>query len=94
VFDETAMIGMPPNAAATGLVDHVALVENLPAKILEHQTYLAKVEDRKGTDRARGDVRSLATITAVLRKRLKHDFSGYKPNTMIRRIQRRMQVSD
>ena len=92
-FDETAMIGMPRSAAATGLVDHVASVEKLPAKLLEHQAYLAKVEERKGTDGARDDVReSLAAITTVLRKRLKHDFSGYKQNTMVRRIQRRMQV--
>jgi two-component system CheB/CheR fusion protein len=92
-FDETAMTGMPRSAVATGLVDHVASVENLPAKLLEHQAYLAKVEERKDTDGAREDIReSLAAITAVLRKRLKHDFSGYKPNTMIRRIQRRMQV--
>ena len=92
-FDETAMIGMPRSAAATGLVDHVASVEDLPAKLLEHQAYLAKVEERKDTDGAREDVReSLAAITALLRKRLKHDFSGYKQNTMIRRIQRRMQV--
>jgi two-component system, chemotaxis family, CheB/CheR fusion protein len=35
---------------------------------------------------------SLSLITALLRKRLKHDFSGYKQNTLIRRIQRRMQV--
>jgi two-component system CheB/CheR fusion protein len=92
-FDETAMIGMPRSAAATGLVDHVASVEKLPAKLLEHQAYLAKVEERKGTDGAREDVReSLSAITTVLRKRLKHDFSGYKQNTMVRRIQRRMQV--
>jgi two-component system, chemotaxis family, CheB/CheR fusion protein len=92
-FDETAMTGMPRNAAATGLVDHVTSVENLPAKLLEHQAYLAKVEERKGTDGAREDIKeNLAAITGVLRKRLKHDFSGYKPNTMIRRIQRRMQV--
>jgi two-component system CheB/CheR fusion protein len=92
-FDETAMTGMPRNAAATGLVDHVASVENLPGKLLDHQAHLAKVEERKGTDGAREDVReSLAAITAVLRKRLKHDFSGYKPSTMTRRIQRRMQV--
>jgi len=92
-FDETAMSGMPRSAAATGLVDHVASVETLPGKLLEHQAHLAKVEERKGTDGARQDVlESLAAITAVLRKRLKHDFSGYKPNTMIRRIQRRMQV--
>jgi len=92
-FDETAMTGMPHSAAATGLVDRVASVEKLPARLLEHQAHLAKVEERKGTDGAREDIReSLAAITAVLRKRLKHDFSGYKSNTMIRRIQRRMQV--
>jgi two-component system, chemotaxis family, CheB/CheR fusion protein len=92
-FDETAMIGMPRSAAATGLVDHVASIEKLPAKLLEHQAHLAKIEERKGSDGAREDVReSLAAITTVLRKRLRHDFSGYKQNTMIRRIQRRMQV--
>jgi two-component system, chemotaxis family, CheB/CheR fusion protein len=92
-FDETAMTGMPSSAAATGLVDRVASVESLPAKLLEHQTYLAKVEEQKGADGAREDIRqSLSAITAVLRKRLKHDFSGYKQNTLIRRIQRRMQV--
>ncbi|MET4717633.1 two-component system CheB/CheR fusion protein [Bradyrhizobium japonicum] len=92
-FDETAMTGMPSSAAATGLVDRVASVESLPAKVLEHQAYLAKVEEQKGADGAREDIReSLAAITALLRKRLKHDFSGYKQNTLIRRIQRRMQV--
>ncbi|WP_420964997.1 CheR family methyltransferase [Bradyrhizobium sp. B120] len=92
-FDETAMMGMPSSAAATGLVDCVASVESLPAKVLEHQAYLAKVEEQKGADGAREDIReSLTTITALLRKRLKHDFSGYKQNTLIRRIQRRMQI--
>jgi two-component system, chemotaxis family, CheB/CheR fusion protein len=92
-FDETAMTGMPRSAAATGLVDQVISVEKLPAKLLEHQAHLANVEERKGTDGAREDIKeSLSAIAALLRKRLKHDFSGYKPNTMIRRIQRRMQV--
>jgi two-component system CheB/CheR fusion protein len=92
-FDETAMTGMPSSAAATGLVDRIASVETLPSILVEHQAYLAKVEEQKDTDGAREDVRqSLATITAVLRKRLKHDFSGYKQNTLIRRIQRRMHV--
>jgi two-component system, chemotaxis family, CheB/CheR fusion protein len=92
-YDETAMTGMPSNAAATGLVDRVASVESLPAKLLEHQAHLTKVEEQKGADGAREDIReSLTAITAVLRRRLKHDFSGNKQNTLIRRIQRRMQV--
>lgn len=92
-FDDTAMTGMPRNATATGSVDRIAPVESLPARLLEHQAHLAKVEEQKGSDGAREDIRaSLAAITALLRMRLKHDFSGYKQNTLIRRIQRRMQV--
>ncbi|MEO6381608.1 MAG: CheR family methyltransferase [Nitrobacter sp.] len=87
------MSGMPQSATATGLVDCVASVEDLPGKLLEHQAHLAKVEAQKDEDGVREDVReNLAVITALLRKRLKHDFSGYKQNTLIRRIQRRMQV--
>ncbi|NPU67200.1 SAM-dependent methyltransferase [Bradyrhizobium sp. 83012] len=90
--DETAMTGMPSSAAATGLVDLVSSVESLPSKLLKHQAHLAKVEEQK-SDGARDDIReSLNAITAVLRRRLKHDFSGYKQNTLVRRIQRRMQV--
>jgi two-component system CheB/CheR fusion protein len=87
------MSGMPRSAAATGLVDHVTSAENLPAKLLEHQAHLAKVEERKEADgRARRYQGLHGGIMGVLRKRLKHDFGGYKPNTMIWRIQRRVQV--
>ncbi len=92
-FDETAMSGMPQSAAATGLVDCVVPVEKLPSKVIEHQAHLTKVEEQKDAAGLRDDVEeSLPAITSQLRKRLKHDFSGYKPNTLIRRIQRRMQV--
>jgi len=92
-FDEHAMSGMPQSAASTGLVDVVESVEGLPAKLLEHQEHLARVENQKDADGVREDVKeSLTAIIVLLRKRLKHDFSGYKQNTMIRRIQRRMQV--
>ena len=36
---------------------------------------------------------ALASIAAVLRNRTGHDFHGYKPGTFLRRVQRRMQVS-
>lgn len=35
----------------------------------------------------------LTRIAAVLRNRTSHDFHGYKPNTFLRRVQRRMQVT-
>ncbi|THD44369.1 MAG: SAM-dependent methyltransferase [Bradyrhizobium sp.] len=92
-FDEHAMTGMPSSAAATGQVDRVASVESLPAKLLEHQAFLAKREEQRRAHGPREDIRdSLADITRTLRKRLRHDFSGYKHSTLSRRIERRMQV--
>jgi two-component system, chemotaxis family, CheB/CheR fusion protein len=40
-FDETAMQGMPTNAAATGLVDHIVAVEAMPEKLIAHQAHLS-----------------------------------------------------
>jgi two-component system CheB/CheR fusion protein len=92
-FDHTAMSGMPYSATATGLVDHVLPVEQMPAKLLEYRDYLLSVADRKDGDGTRNDTAEhLATISAVLRAKTGHDFSKYKEKTVTRRIQRRMQV--
>ena len=92
-FDETALLGMPSSAAATGLVDEVLPVEQMPARLLAYQRHLGSVGDRKAPDGTRHDAAEhLTKICALLRARLGHDFSEYKENTLIRRIQRRMQV--
>jgi two-component system, chemotaxis family, CheB/CheR fusion protein len=92
-FDHTAMSGMPHSASATGLVDHVLPVEEMPAKLIEYRDHLLLVADRKDGDGTRNDAAEhLATISALLRARMGHDFSKYKAKTMTRRIQRRMQV--
>ena len=41
-FDHTAMSGMPHSATATGLVDHVLPVEEMPAKLLDYQRHLPR----------------------------------------------------
>lgn len=92
-FDETALLGMPSSAAATGLVDEVIPVEQMPARLIAYAQHLGKVDGRKAPDGTLRDAEEhLAKICALLRTRLGHDFSEYKPNTLIRRIQRRMQV--
>lgn len=92
-IDHTAKSGMPQSAAATGLVDEVMPVEEMPARLLDYQNHLRKVASRKGGDGTRLDaVDYLAKISALLRARVGHDFSKYKEKTLIRRIQRRMQV--
>jgi two-component system CheB/CheR fusion protein len=91
--DETALLGMPSSAAATGLVDYVMPVEEMPTKLIDYARHLAQVVSQKAPDGTRADAQAhLMRICALLRTRLGHDFSGYKDKTLIRRIQRRMQV--
>jgi two-component system CheB/CheR fusion protein len=92
-YDDLAMSGMPRSAAATGLVDHVMPVEDMPALLIEYREHLIQVAAQKDGDGTRLDAAEhLATIASLLRARVGHDFSQYKPNTLVRRIQRRMQV--
>ena len=92
-FDHVAQGGMPQSAADTGMVDHVVPVEDMPALLVDYQQHLGTVAERKDGNGTRKDARDhLAAITGLLRAGIDHDFSGYKENTLIRRIQRRMQV--
>lgn len=92
-FDSSPMSGMPHSAVATGLVDIVVPVEAMPAKLIEFQRHLHGVAEQKDSDGTRQDAtQHLAAITSALRQRINHDFSGYKEKTLIRRVQRRMQV--
>ena len=92
-FDHVALSGMPQSAAATGLVDHVMPVGEMPAQLAEYARHLSGVALLKDGDGARRDMDDhLATISALLRAAVGHDFGQYKQNTLARRIQRRMQV--
>lgn len=92
-FDSSPMRGMPHSAVATGLVDIVAPVETMPKRLIEYQRHLTGVADQKDSVGTRQDASQyLAAITSALRQRINHDFSGYKEKTLVRRVQRRMQV--
>ncbi|MGN6550634.1 MAG: CheR family methyltransferase, partial [Pararhizobium sp.] len=85
--------GMMRSAVSTGLVDVILPAEQMPAKIVEYFGQAARTRDGKGSSGLRPDaVDQLSRIAVLLRERTGHDFSGYKDNTIIRRIQRRMQV--
>jgi two-component system, chemotaxis family, CheB/CheR fusion protein len=79
--------GMPKSAVATGLVDKVLGVREMPAAIRDY------FERGQSTVLSLADVSDfLLKVCEELRHRLGHDFSQYKRSTMLRRIQRRMQV--
>ncbi len=92
-FEHRAMSGMPGSAAATGLVDQVMMVEAMPARLMEHRAHLLEVAGQKDANGARTDTAEhLKAISAILQRGISHDFGQYKQNTLVRRVQRRMQV--
>jgi len=85
--------GMPESAIATGLVDYILPVEEMPRKLIEYVGHLKTLHENKRVETIREEASAnLTRICALLRRKTGHDFSRYKKSTVIRRIQRRMQV--
>ena len=89
--ETTQFDGMPRSAIATGVVDHVLPIED-DARGADRAT--CSTGTSTGTSRRQRDVDEakdpLQTIIALLRARVKYDFSCYKKGTLTRRVQRRM----
>ena len=89
--------GMPRSAVATGLIDAVLPVEDLPERLRLHLRNLpvppppAMPREIPNADMPSGDV--LAGILRALHQEGGIDFADYKLATVMRRIERRMQVS-
>ncbi|MCA9699702.1 MAG: histidine kinase, partial [Myxococcales bacterium] len=84
--------GMPKSAIETGMVDYVASPREIPALLLKH------FADPKAAslDADPADVVKLGGMRAVfalLNERYGIDFSSYKPGTIGRRTERRLQLN-
>jgi two-component system CheB/CheR fusion protein len=84
--------GMPRNAIATGLVDYVVAPENMPEQLLRHANYPYD-QILNNRDDASAPAEGMARVFELLRDKTTVDFSLYKPNTISRRIERRMMVN-
>jgi len=84
---------MPRNAVATGLVDHVLPIDQIPGRIATYHRHLVEPEQMPLTaaDPAAEPLREVLTL---LRVRTGHDFANYKEATLQRRIARRMAVRE
>ncbi len=83
--------GMPRSAIDTGLVDYIALVKKLPAELLDYAKHSSTILKRKPVVEEK-QTHAIQKITVLLRDQTGHDFSFYKKNTLVRRIERRMSV--
>lgn len=88
---ETAKFdSMPRSAIDAGLADAVAPPQEIPQKILAYLRHLDSGRDAEAAMPAQAAPGGLERIVRQLRIHTGHDFSRYKPNTLYRRIERRM----
>ncbi len=81
------------SSSPAALADLVLPADEIPARIVLQVRDLARREEGTETaDGAAGLSGALTRIAAILRDKTGHDFHGYKRNTFLRRVQRRMQV--
>ena len=81
--------GMPHSAISSGVADIVVPPEEMPQKLTQYFTHHHSALKKQPA--AASDQRSwLNKIFAILRTQIGHDFSQYKANTLLRRINRRM----
>ncbi|HEY2349146.1 MAG TPA: chemotaxis protein CheB, partial [Puia sp.] len=84
---------MPRNSIATGLVDEVLPVFEIPGKILNYKNGLGRIQIHIDDDEKHNDQQNaLREIFTQIRVQLGHDFSNYKRPTILRRIERRINV--
>lgn len=84
---ESEYDGMPQSVIASGIVDAVLTVEEMPAALVAHTKGLgvkATAQSAVTPDHA------LAQIIDLVRQNTRHDFTLYKMGTLQRRIERRM----
>ncbi|MBN9559535.1 MAG: PAS domain-containing protein [Alphaproteobacteria bacterium] len=85
--------GMMRSAVSTGLVDFVLPAEEIPQKLGDYFGRVTRGQDQAvSVDDQLDLAEHLSRITSLLRNQTGHDFSSYKDRTIIRRIQRRMNV--
>ena len=80
---------MPRSAIATGAVDFIAPLDQLPIHISE----IVHNKDAAQTIIEKDGEQAIQQIIGFVRARTGHDFSYYKRATIMRRIARRMQVT-
>lgn len=99
--EEAAFDGMPRNAHATGNVDQVVRLADMPGLAIRHvQPNLRGHRDRESqqalSDAAVDSPDETAAVDAIidlLKRKTVHDFSGYRRGTIERRIKRRISAT-
>lgn len=88
--------GMPQSAITSGLVDFVLPIAEMPPKLLAIRETSKKIQIPPEGDKPPrgGEAAILREVLALLRARTGHDFQNYKRSTIMRRVARRLQITN
>jgi two-component system, chemotaxis family, CheB/CheR fusion protein len=82
--------GMPRSAIATGMVDYVLAPAAMPAQLAAYVSHALGKKSGVISALAPHSGNALQKLCILLRDKTGHDFSQYKENTLVRRVERRM----
>src|SRR5215469_13819873 len=81
------------SSTPAAIADFVLAPEDIPEHIQVYARHLHRLDEKQGFDEVlAAAATSLSRIADILRNKTGNDFHGYKQNTFLRRVQRRMQV--
>lgn len=84
---------MPRSAATTGVADHVLAPREIAREILDYTRHLSELDAELTSGRLSEEIAdAIPAMSNILLRVTKHNFLHYKTNTLVRRIQRRMQL--
>ncbi|TDO73147.1 PAS domain S-box-containing protein [Flavobacterium chryseum] len=85
---------MPRSAIATKMIDEVLPVSKIPEKIISYNNSIGEIEITDEPEKRPDDQqKALREIFTQLRIRTGHDFTNYKRPTLLRRIERRINIT-
>lgn len=84
--------GMPRSAIATGLVDYILSPESMGLQLVNYAKHPFITKKESEINDTIKDEDTYSKILSVIRTKIGVDFTYYKPNTIIRRIERRISV--
>jgi len=91
--DEAEYDGMPRSAIATGLIDLVLPLTDIPSLIISYINTAPQLPFAESVNESGNEVTQIiGKIFALVRLNTGRDFSHYKLSTIMRRLERRMQM--
>ncbi|WP_371088112.1 CheR family methyltransferase [Variovorax sp. RCC_210] len=103
--DDAAHDGMPRAAIATGMIDFVLPAVEMPQRLIDIWQSTRQIQlpdagkmgtlasEPEGPSASQEAEKALQDVMASLRSYTRHDFTHYKRATVLRRIERRLQVN-